>query len=180
MKLRSRAARRYASALHDLATSASALESVSADVATLRGMLEGSGDLRSFIPNYLIPSHLRTQALAALFADRLHPLVWRFVRFIETKRRLGMLEEICADFQEQEEVRKGILRGQLDSAFEVESDVVNDLAVRMGARIGKTVLLKMEEKPGLLGGGRLQVGDTVYDYSLAARLRLLRQTMMAG
>lgn len=180
MKLRSRAARRYASALHDLATSASALEAVSADVARLRGMLAGSGDLRAFVPNYLIPSPLRDRALTALFADPMHPLVWRFVRFLESKRRLGLLEEICADFLDQEELRKGILRGRLESAFGVDAGVVDDLAARVGARIGKTVVLKLEENPDLLGGGRLQVGDTVYDFSLAARLRLLRQTMMAG
>ncbi len=180
MKIRSRAARRYASALHDLATGASALEAVSGDVAKLRGLLAGSGDLRGFIPNYLIPSHLRSQTLTALFADRMHPLVWRFIRFLESKRRLGLLGEICLDFQDQEEFRKGILRGQLDSAFGLTPDVTEDMAARLGRRIGKTVLLRTEEKPELLGGCRLQVGDTVYDFSLAARLRLLRQTMMAG
>jgi F-type H+-transporting ATPase subunit delta len=87
---------------------------------------------------------------------------------------------MCAEFQNLEEIRKGIVRGRLDSAFALSPDTVDHMAVQVGRRMGKQVLLEMTENPDLLGGCRLQVGDTVYDYSLAARLRLVRQTMMAG
>lgn len=180
MKLRSRAARRYAAALHDLATSALALGAVAADVAKVRGLLEESCELRVFIRNYLIPCELRRGALDEMFNDRVHPLVWRFMRFLESKRRLGLLEEICAEFQDLEEVRRGIVRGRLDSAFALPGETVGDMAAQAGRRMGKQVLLETKEDPGLLGGCRLQVGDTVYDFSLAARLRMVRQTMMAG
>jgi F-type H+-transporting ATPase subunit delta len=180
MKLRSRAAHRYAAALHDLAKGAQALEAVSADVAKVRALLTESGELREFVRNYLIPSQFRSRAVQALFRDWVHPLTWRFLRFIESKRRFGLLAEMCAEFQDQEEIRKGIVRGRLDSAFALSPDTVDHMAVQVGRRMGKQVLLEMTENPDLLGGCRLQVGDTVYDYSLAARLRLVRQTMMAG
>lgn len=180
MKLRSRASRRYASALHDLAIGAGALEAVSADVAKLRELLASSVELRSFTPNYLIPGELRSGALDGMFKDRVHSLVWRFMRFIESKRRLGLLEEICAEFQDLEETRQGIVRGRLESAFSLPADSVDNMADRAGRRIGRKVLLETRESPELLGGYRLQVGDMVYDFSLAARLRLIRQTMMAG
>jgi F0F1-type ATP synthase delta subunit len=57
---------------------------------------------------------------------------------------------------------------------------VKDIALQAGSRIRKQLILETEENPELLGGCRLQVGDTVYDFSLAARLRMIRQTMMAG
>lgn len=180
MKLRSRAARRYAAALHDLATNTSALEAVADDVAKVRGLLGESGELRGFIRNYLIPAELRRGALEAMFNDRVHPLVWRFMRFLESKRRFGLLEEIFAEFQDLEEARLGIVRGSLDSAFALSRETVGDIAAQTGRRMGKQVLLETREDPGLLGGCRLRVGDTVYDFSLAARLRLVRQTMMAG
>lgn len=180
MKLRSRAARRYAAALHDLATGAMVLEAVAADVAKLSGLLAESSELRVFIRNYLIPFELRRGALDAMFNDRVHPLVWRFMRFLESKRRFGLLEEICAEFQDLEEIRMGIVRGSLDSAFALSPETVSDMAAGVGRRMGKQVLLETKEDPGLLGGCRLQVGDTVYDFSLAARLRMVRQTMMAG
>jgi len=180
MKLRSRAARRYAKALHDLAAEASVLDAVSADMAGLHRNFAASPELRAFADNYRLPAEARSLTLKALFADRLHPLVWRFVRFLESRRRFGLLEEISADFLEQEETRQGIVRGTLASAFPVTAGEAGELAIRLGNRWGRKLILKTEDNPGLLGGCRMQVGDTVYDSSLAARLRMLRQTMMAG
>lgn len=180
MKLRSRAAHRYAQALHDLAVGDAVLEPVGRDLARIQMDLAGSGDLRGFIGNYQYPSARRLQTLDSLFAARVHPLVWRFIRFLESKRRLGILDEICADFKEQEERRQGILRGLLTSAFALSSDEVKDIALHAGSRLRKQLILETDENPELLGGCRLQVGDKVYDFSLAARLRMIRQTMMAG
>lgn len=180
MKVRSRAARRYAKALHDLATEAAALEAVSSDMAGLKGHLAESPELGAFVGNYLIPAAGRDGVLKALFEARLHPLSWRFVRFLESKRRLGLLADVAADFLDQEEARRGIVRGVLASAFPVLASEADAMAGRLAGRWGRQLVLKTEEMPELLGGCRLQVGDTVYDFSLAARLRMLRQTMMAG
>ncbi len=180
MKLRSRAARRYARALHDIAAGASVLDAVSVELKSLQRSLAASPELRAFVDNYLLPSDARERVLTELFSQRLHPLVWRFVRFLESKRRLGLLAEICADYLEQEEARQGIVRGVMETAFPVSPSEAGELAGRLGSRWGRQLLLKTEENPDLLGGCRLQVGDKVYDFSLSARLRLLRQTMMAG
>jgi len=180
MKLRSRAAHRYAQALHDLATGEDVLEAVGGDLARIQADLAGSEDLRRFIGNYQYASARRLQTLAALFEARIHPLVWRFIRLLESKRRLGIFDEICADFKSREEQRQGILRGHLTSAFALSANDVKNVALQAGNRIRKQLILETEVKPELLGGCRLQVGDTVYDFSLAARLRMIRQTMMAG
>lgn len=180
MKLRSRVSHRYARALHDVATQAAALEAVAADLARLQGQLAGSAELRAFLGNHLIPSEGRRRVLAAIFQDRVHSLVWRFLRFLESKRRLGLLDEICADFQEQEEARQGVVRGSLVSAFALAPADAAEVARLAGSRLGCTLLLETGEDPALLGGSRLQVGDTVYDFSLAAQLRMVRQTMIAG
>ena len=180
MKLRSRASRRYAQALHDLAAGGAVLEAVGSDLEKIQADLAGSPELRLFIGNYQHASERRMKALEALFASRVHPLVWRFIRFLESKRRLGILNDICAEFQEQEELSRGILRGHLTSAFALSAADVKDIAQSAGSRMKKQLILETEEKPELLGGCRLQVGDTVYDFSLAAQLRMIRQTMMAG
>lgn len=180
MKQGSRAAHRYARALHDLATSGALLETVGSDLVRIQTDLAGSADLRAFIGNYQYPSERRMQTLEALFAARVHPLVWRFIRFLESKRRMGLLDEIASDFKILEEARQGILRGRLTSAFALSAEDVKEIALDAGSRIKKKLILETEENPALLGGCRLQVGDTVYDFSLASRLRMIRQTMMAG
>lgn len=180
MKLRSRAARRYAKALHDQALEAGDLDTVAADMHALAGLFKASPELAAFAGNYLVPSQGRARALESLFAARLHPLSWRFMRFVESKRRMGLMADIAADFLDLEEVRKGIVRGVLASALPLSGADTAEVASRLGRLWSRQLVLRSEEDPGLLGGCRLQVGDTVYDSSLAARLRLLRQTMLAG
>ncbi len=180
MRLRSRAAHRYAKALHDLALGEAVLEQVGADLARIQADLAGAPELRAFVGNYQYPAAKRFQALESLFAVRVHALVWRFIRFLESKRRMGLLDDICTEFTVQEERRKGVVRGRLTSAYPLSVDAFMEIGGGVGRRTRTQLVLKTEENPELLGGCRLQVGDTVYDFSLAARLRMIRQTMMAG
>jgi F-type H+-transporting ATPase subunit delta len=180
MKLRPRVARRYARALHDLAVVNDALEDVIRDMERLRRGMAGSTELVAFISNYLLPHEARMRVLKALWAEALHPLTWRFIRLLESKRRLGILDDIGSEFIEFEEARRGLMRGSIASAYALTPQEVGDIADHLGRRLGKQVVLRADEERGLLGGYRLRVGDWVYDLSLAARLRLFRQTMMAG
>jgi F-type H+-transporting ATPase subunit delta len=173
-------ARRYARALHDLAVANDALADVMADTERLRRGMAVSGELVAFAANYLLPRAARMKVLKALWEEALHPLTWRFIRLLESKRRLGVLDDICAEFVEFEEARRGIVRGRLASAYALAPQEVDDIASHLGRRLGRQVLLQADEERDLLGGYRLRVGDWVYDLSLAARLRMFRQTMMAG
>lgn len=180
MKLRSRAAARYAIALYDLAVTMEAVEPVAQDFRHLREWLSGAPELSGFLANYLLPRHDRATILGRVIEPAVQPLTWRFIRFIEAKRRLSLLGEIGESFLERDEERQGLVRGKLASAFALSATETDEIAARAGQRLGKRVVLKTEAKPELLGGYRLQVGDMVYDLSLAARLRMIRQGMTAA
>jgi F-type H+-transporting ATPase subunit delta len=180
MKLRSRVARRYARALHDQAVEHGVLEAVTRDLEQLRRVIASSDELGAFLPDYRLPREGRMRVLKALWAETFHSLTWRFLRLLESKRRLRILDDISAEFIEFEEARRGIIRGRLSSAFALTPEAVGDIAAHLGRRLGKDVRLQTTEAPDLLGGYSVRVGDWVYDLSLAARLRLFRQTTMAG
>ncbi len=68
----------------------------------------------------------------------------------------------------------------MTAALPAAADAVSSMADQVGQRFGKTVLLSSRTDPALLGGCRVQVGDIVYDCSLAARLRLAKQSLAGG
>jgi F-type H+-transporting ATPase subunit delta len=179
MKLRSRAAVRYAVALHDLAAAAQCGEAVARDMRRLRQWIAGVAGLSGFLANALLPRQHRQTILSRLFEGAVEPLTWRFLCLVESKRRMGLLDDICASFLEHDEARQGIVRGRLTAVATPGPAEVGEITARAGRRTGKRVVLQTAEDPALLGGYRLQVGDTVYDLSLAARLRMLRRTMAA-
>ena len=112
-------------------------------------------------------------------APRLHSLTWQFVRFIESRRRLALLPDICASYGEQEDARQGILRARLGSAQPLATAERELLANRAAQKTGRRIEFQFVHAPELLGGYRLQIEDTVYDFSLAARLRLWRSRMVS-
>jgi F-type H+-transporting ATPase subunit delta len=180
MKFRSRAARRYARALFDLARDEGVTARILQDMAWLKRSTAGSPDLAAFVPNYLLPRAARLGILESLWAPHVHPLTWRFIRLVEAKRRLNLLEDICAEVLHLDEEQQGIVRGNLATAFALSAEEVGAIAAGVGRRLGKQLVLQAKQDSSLLGGYCLQVGDRIYDLSLAARLRMLRQTMMAG
>jgi F-type H+-transporting ATPase subunit delta len=172
MNLRSKAASRYARALLTLALESRSEQCIADDMALIARAISQSPQLASFTRDTLLPKTSRHRALEALFRDRIHPLTWNFLQLLESKRRLGLLAEICSTFHEQNDSRLGIVRGEMISAYPAPASAVEAMASHFGTLLGKTVLLRTRESSALLGGCRVQAGDIVYDFSLAARLRL--------
>jgi F-type H+-transporting ATPase subunit delta len=180
MRLPAPAARRYARALHALAVEEHVDDAVQADLAMLGRTLAGSPELQRFAGDYLIPRGARDRVLTALFASRVHPLLWRFLRFLEVKQRLGLIGGIAGAYAADDESRRGVVRGAVTSAAALDQPRVTAIAALASARTGRTVVMSAQVDDALLGGFSLRVGDTVYDYSLAARLRLARKALTEG
>ncbi len=180
MKPQAPAARRYARALHGLAVANQAADQVRADLSALSRALADSPDLARFLGDYMVPSGSRARAMAALFESRVHALTWRFLRFLESKRRLSLLGDIARVYEADEETRSGVLRATLTAAIALDEGRVRTFTAQASRTAGRPVVLSTRTDTGLMGGFRVQIGDKVYDYSLAARLRLARAALAEG
>jgi F-type H+-transporting ATPase subunit delta len=177
MRVHSRAAQRYAAVLFELARDSGELEPVRADAASLRWIAERAPDFRGFLANHRIRKSERERALRELFSERLHPLTFRFILFLEAKKRLGLLEPIMRHFGERWDRHAGIVRGRLATPFAPEADVVEAIREWGRRRVRARLELAVDVDPGLCGGFRLQADSVVYDFSLAGQLRMLRKEM---
>lgn len=180
MLVPSRAARRYAKALFGLASETGTVDAVKDDLAALRDLALQSNELARFMGDYHQSQRAREKLLKSLFSGRLTPLSFRFVMFLEEKRRLGLLDSICASFMELHDRMNGIVRGRLESAFELAPADVAAISDRAGASAAGRVRLAAAVKADLLGGFRLRMGDVIHDFSIAGQLRRMRQRLVYG
>ena len=178
MMLRSRASKRYAAVLFDAAADAVVLDAVRLDASSLQAAIGRNPDLRRFLADYRMKTSVRQRALHEFFEGRLHALMFRFILFVESKKRLGLTAEICDDFVESCDHRAGLVRGRLDSAFPVEGETVEAIRGWARSRVGEQLDLTVTVDSGLYGGFRLRVEDVVYDLSVAAQLRRLKEQMI--
>ena len=170
----SRAAKRYAKALFQTALETGQSETVRADIEGLSALCAESKELSAFLPNYRLTRDVRNAVLREAFSTKLHPLTFKFVLFLESKRRLGIFEHVAASLRDLFDLHEGIVRGEITSAFELRSEEIDAISIKTRMPDKRSVLsAKVDNR--LLAGFRVRIGDVIHDYSAAGRLRLLRR-----
>lgn len=176
MGITSKAASRYAQAFLSWVQRQDALDPVRADVAGLTREVATSPELRGFLRNYLIPRRARQAALQALFEGRRHPATLRLILFLESKKRLGLLAEVLAAYQQQDEALRHIVRGQVVAAGPVEPELARRISDWVARQVpGAELRLDYREAAALIGGLTIRVNDNLWDGSVAGALRRLRR-----
>jgi F-type H+-transporting ATPase subunit delta len=173
-------AKRYATALFDLCVDRRVLEPVHGDLMALRVLVEKTPDLAAFLVQYGLSRERRTAVLRDLFEAHVHPLTYHFLLLMERDNRLGFLAAACSVFDALFRRSKGILDIQLTASHELDSGHVEEIRSRIAARLKCPVECTTKRDPSLLGGFRVQAGDMVYDFSVAAQLDALKAKLMVA
>jgi len=173
-----RTARRYAKALYSLALDQSRMDPIRDDLDRLLSLLGQSPDLAQFIENRRVTTEQQMNTLALLFEGKADPLTFRFLCFLAQKSRLNLLGEIGAAFQAMDDRRRGILKVRVAAAQELTAEENTAIVSRLQTRFQKKVQADMAVDPALLGGFKIYVGDSVYDFSLTTQLQTLKEKLI--
>jgi F-type H+-transporting ATPase subunit delta len=175
-----RASTRYATALLGVAVERNELEAVGADVDFLDRTIAASPDLAVFLRSPVISKEKKKKALRELLSGRTGATVTAFVLLLASKDRESLLEEILRQFHRLRDERLGILSVTARSAAAFSPEQEKGLGDRISRVTGKTVRLKTERDPSLIGGFTVQYEDTVWDASVKRQLEILRDRLTGG
>ena len=173
-------ARRYASALADVAMEQKNADEVKSGLASFTEIFFEAADLRNFVESPGIEPALKRKAIAAV-AERmgLSTAVRNIVYLIVDHRRTEMLREIEAAFRSETNARLGIADAEVFSARELSETEKKELIGALERRTGKKIEAKFREDKGLLGGALVRVGSVIYDGSVREKLDRLRAQLEA-
>ena len=76
------------------------------------------------------------------------------------------------------DAKRGILRAEVMTAMPLSEEYFEKLQRELERISGRRVALDRKLDSALIGGVVVRVGDTVYDGSLVARLRQIKDTML--
>ncbi len=93
-----------------------------------------------------------------------------FVRTLAENRRLAVLPEIAALFEELKDREEGVVDVTVTSAAPLPDRQREELSASLQRRLRRQVRLHCEIDPQLIGGAVLKAGDLVIDGSLRSRL----------
>lgn len=176
-------AQRYAHALFEMGEEkgVAELEQYGNALAALDRMLAEAPELdRLFKTPVITPEEKRRVLRELLTRIEADDTVLRFCSLLADKERLSLLPAIAAAFGARLDAVKGIARGSLTTAVDLDEKRRAALVARLEKQTGKTLALRFEVDPAVLGGVVLRIGDKVLDASLRAQLDILRDIIKRG
>ena len=181
MKRDAAVARRYARALHALASEARRAEAVADELAGFDQLLSTERELREALLRPWVKAATKRGIVLEVAAQLgLSQLARNFLALVAQRRRLDLLAEILAAYRTRIDEAAGRLRARVRSAAPLSDAERGALRERLGRRLGKTVLLETVVEPALLGGFVAEVGSRVLDLSVAGQLAALRERIIKG
>jgi F-type H+-transporting ATPase subunit delta len=171
-------ARVYAQALLEIARERGTADPIGAELEGMAAIARTSPDVGTFFATPALSPDVKKRALAAALADHVDPLIVDFLCLLVDKRRIGELAAIASAYRQLADAAAGRVRVQAESAATLPAEQRDRLVALLDAGLQRECILETAERPELLAGLVVTVGDTVYDGSVRSRLRRLRREMM--
>ncbi len=171
-------AKRYATALLELGGDAGQLEALVAEIASAAAAYEASAEMRNAFENPLIPHGVK-KAILADIVERLAlgTTARSFLGLLVDRRRIRALPPIATRLREMADLRRGLTRAEVMTAMPLPEEYFEKLQHELERITGRKVALDRKLDPTLICGVRIRIGDTVYDGSLIARLKQMKDLM---
>ena len=172
-------ARRYATAVFDLAREAGAVDGVGKDLRTIASAICEDETTKGFFLSPVIDRKEKGRVLAAAFTGKAHEIALHTLLLLVRKRREALLSEIVRQYAVLEMQARGAEPLQITTARELSSEELGSLVRRLQTLYGKTFDVSTRIDPSLIGGVRIMMGDRRIDGSVEGRLEELSRTLFA-
>ena len=171
-----RIANRYAKSLLDLSIEQNQLEDTATEIKALKTTF-ASKEFINFLKSPIIKADKKLAVFNSAFGDKFSSVVKPFVQLVIKKGREEALPEICDEFLVQYKNHKGVSGVKIISASPLSTEAQETIKKKLetSSHTKSAVELDFEVDESLIGGFKIELGDRLYDDSVAHKLELLRK-----
>lgn len=169
-------ARRYTTAVFDLAKSEGKLERITSDLQAVAQLLQAEPRLKKLLGAKNINVNEQMSLIKAA-AKGFDPLTLNFLMVVTRNGRLHNLSDIIEAFEDQVAESKGEIKAQITTAQELSDKQLKDIAKDLSSKTGKTVKITQNVRPEIIGGLIIKIGAKMFDYSVKSRLTRLKNKL---
>jgi F-type H+-transporting ATPase subunit delta len=168
------AARRYASAVFDLATTEGRVDEWRRQLATITDLMDDPA-LSQVLRNPTISASRRMELITEV--GHLDPEASNLARMLVETGRVGEADGILQEFDDMADEAAGRVRARVTTAVELSAEDRERIGRGLSKRLGKEVRITATVDRRIVGGLKLQYGDHLIDVSVATRLQQLRRRL---
>jgi F-type H+-transporting ATPase subunit delta len=172
-------ARRYASALADIAVERKEEARVQQEIEMWASIIEGFPQLREVFGNPTIPYDQKQRVLEDLISQtRISETSASFLRVLLKNQRLGQLKQVSERLALILDERAGVIGANVITARPIPEEIITKLDETLTATVGRRVRLSFTTDEAIIGGVVTQIGSTIYDGSVQGQLERLAQDLV--
>ena len=176
--LNPRLAGRYAKSLIDLAKEKNALEEVYKDMLYLKEVIKNT-EFVALLRSPVIKADKKIKILDAITKGKVSQFTAAFNKLLIEKSREKSLPEIITSFIDQYKKHKEIYPVKLTTATEVSNAVKNEIVQKVKEQTGlKNIELIEEVDEDIIGGFKLELGDTLVDATISYDLNKVKSQFL--
>jgi len=175
-----RVAKPYAQALFDAATERQVVAQVVEDAHQLIELAEASPEFDEFVRNPIISPQFKSETFQQILSEAIHPLSLNFLLLLISKQRERWLVSVLQIFLGIVDEKEGRLVAHVTTAIPLTETQQTDLINKLSAYSGKQVRLELNVDAAIKGGFILQLGDTIFDGSVATQLQRMKALLARG
>ncbi|MEH7107585.1 MULTISPECIES: F0F1 ATP synthase subunit delta [Bacillaceae] len=172
-------AKRYASALFQIAKDQQSVSLVEEDLRVIREVLDYNSDLKAVLKSSKVTNEQKKEMIRAAFAT-VNVYVLNTLLIMVDRHRVNELVEVVNQFIEMANQEMGIAEAEVYTTRPLSDAEREAMSAVFAAKIGKKTL-KIENivDSDLLGGVKLRIGNRIYDGSLRGQLDRLERKLLS-
>jgi len=171
-------ASRYARAIFELAREEDRVDHWSRQLGLVREVLEDPA-AAAVVGNPSLALETRMEAVEQLKLPGIDDRGLNLMRLLVGSGRANRVGEIADRYEVLADEAAGRVRATVTTAIPLSDADRESLRKDLSGRFGKDIRLESKVDPAILGGLLLQVGDSLTDSSVAARLDQVRRQVLA-
>jgi|SRR5690625_991533 len=173
-------ANRYADALFELGIEKNILDQYVEELNTVKDVFSDNEQLDTFLKHPSIKNETKKQLLEEAFTG-LHVDILNTLKLLVERSRTEMVLAIIDHFIQLVNDRKGIAEAKVFSVRELSKLEQTELQATFAKRFNKSnIHLVNIVDPNLLGGMKVQVGNTIFDGTVKNKLRRIERKIVAA
>lgn len=174
------AARVYAEALFAIGVADGSVGRIYDDLNAVHAALAGlEPELAEFFNLPQLRREVKERILDMAFEGKVCRPVLGLLHVLVDKRREPLFDNIVEQFGRYRDRHEGRVQARVTTARKLDADLLDGLRAALEEQTGKSVVLDERIDPEVLGGIRVNLGDSVIDGTVRRGLSDLRRTFAA-
>lgn len=154
------------------------VEECKRELSTVASRFKENPDLLKIFKAPKISRERKDQIVDELFSSEVSKITLGFLKVLVKRKLIEYIQLIDAQCTHIYNSMIGVIEGRIYTPFILKEDKLKQIEDIFSKKYGKRVVFRMIKDKNVIGGMKIYVQDTLYDYSLDSKLNQIRDKLV--